>query len=65
MDIENILGDTQTLSCKRCIIQPKSLTEFFKENCKGSDQDVVEKGKQLFYSLHLQEEECVAVEKAT
>ena len=42
---------------------PKSLADFFTENCKGSDQDIVEKGKQLFYSMCLQEEECVAVEK--
>ena len=42
---------------------PKSLADFFTDNCKGSDQDIVEKGKQLFYSMCLQEEECVAVEK--
>ena len=43
----------------------KSMANFFTENCKGSDQDIVEKGMQLFYSMCLQEEECVAVEKAT
>ena len=42
---------------------PKSLADFFTDNCKGSDQDIVEKRKQLFYSMCLQEEECVAVEK--
>ena len=44
---------------------PKSLSEFFIENCKQSDQNILEKAKQIFYSLHLQEEQCVAVEKAT
>ena len=44
---------------------PKLLADFFTDNCKGSDQDIVEKGKQLFYSMCLQEEECMAVKKAT
>ena len=43
----------------------KLLADFFTDNCKGSDQDIVERGKQLFYSMCLQEEECVAMEKAT
>ena len=46
-------------------IHQKLLTDFFTDNCKGSDQDIVERGKQLFYSMCLQEEECVAMEKAT
>ena len=44
---------------------PKSLPEFLTENCKQSDQNILEKAKQIFYSLYLQEEQCVAVEKAT
>ena len=31
---------------------PKSLADFFKENCKGYEQDIMEKAKQLFLEVH-------------
>ena len=44
---------------------PKSLPDFITDNYKQCDQNILGKAKHLFNSLHLQEEECAAVEQAT
>ena len=65
LDLPSINPSSIALVPHQGVVQeklPKPLADFFTENCKGNDQ---EKGKQLFYLMHLQEKECMAVEKAT